>query len=162
MTYWQAIRHSVALIGLTSFSTVGVAGAQSSEPTDCYDAIVSARVLTQTPSPIPDCGPDCIIMVWPWFMELDVKKVVSGDAPTGRLLTLTMQHTYFNRRAGSNRWWLRRNSLGGFNVLRFGEDQKLAKCAKGIPPAKAHIEPGPNKNLQDLLLEGKRMYGSRS
>lgn len=54
----------------------------ASEP-DCYDAEVSARITRQTPTDYADCGPDCIIMAWPWIIDLNVTRVYSGDLRRG-------------------------------------------------------------------------------
>jgi hypothetical protein len=129
---------------------------------ECYDAIVSARLLRQTPSVFPDCGPDCITITWPWFLKLDVRKTLVGEAPRGELLALTMQHTYFRSNLGSRKWWLRRNSIGGFNILRFAEEQKLRRCAPDTAVAKAYIMPAPGQTIDDLLREGEQARGGRS
>ena len=54
-------------------------------------AIVSARIVRQTPSVMPNCD-GCWVMVWPWFLKLDVRRVEVGQASRGRQLTLALQH----------------------------------------------------------------------
>jgi hypothetical protein len=142
-------------------ATSAVAQEQSTEPPECYDAIVRARVVEQIPSRIPDCGPDCIVMSWPWFLDLDVKRSEVGNVRPGRLQTLIMLHTSYRRDLGERRWWLRRNTLGGYTVLRFAESERPERCAAGSPPANAPLRPGPNQTLADLRAEGKRAFGSR-
>src|SRR5256885_16317405 len=83
----------------------------------CFDALVSARIVRQTPTVIGECGDTCIIMEWPWIVDLDIRRVLEGNVPSGRITVLTMQHTYFRRGLGTSRWGLRRNSLGNFNVI---------------------------------------------
>lgn len=145
------------VLSLTSASAA-IASEQAGEASDCHDAIVKARIIEQVPSVVPDCGPDCIIMVWPWFLDLNVRKVVAGDAPRGRLETLIMLHTSFRRGLGTQRWWLRRNSLGGFNILRSGDEGVQKRCPLGSPPATSYLDPGPNKTLAVLRAEGERTY----
>ncbi len=148
----------LALSGALGFLfSASIAFAKEDVP-ECFDALVRAKIVRQTPSVFPDCGPDCIIMVWPWFLELDVKRVITGEAAKGRQLTLAMQHTSFRRDLGARRWWLRRNSLGGFNVLRIGDGEKLAQCTNGTPPMASYISPGPDKTLDDLLRAGEEAY----
>lgn len=123
---------------------------------DCYDAVVTARIVRQLPTVIPHCGADCIIMTWPWFVELDVRRVVIGTAPRGRLLTQVMLHNYYRDDLGTQRWWLRRNSLDGFNVLRVDDRSRPERCAADMPPANAHIRPGNGRTLLDLVREAEQ------
>ena len=134
------------------------ANEQSGSQPDCYDAIVKARISKQVPSVTPECGPDCLIMVWPWFLDLEVKRSLVGDVPRGKLQTLAMLHTFFRLDLGNRQWWLRRNTLGGYNVLRFSREQKLLRCGKGSEPADAYIIPSPSRSLADLRAEGERAY----
>jgi hypothetical protein len=157
----RAILISLSLLGMSA-APVGPAGAESdNDGLDCYDVIVKARIIGQTPSVSPDCGDDCITMVWPWFLKLDVKRVVTGPASSGRMVVQTMQHTHFRDGLGSPRWWLRRNSANGFNLLRVSKNHDLPMCRSDAPPAEPYISPGPGQTLQDLLLEGERAYRAR-
>jgi len=145
-----------------AMSIGSIAHAQGSDdPTECYDAIVKARIIEQTPSVIPKSDDDSVIIVWPWFLKLNVSKVVVGAAPTGPLLVLSMQHTSFRKGLGWRRWWLRRNSIGGFNLLRFGEADNLPRCLPDGEVAEAFIRPGPNQTLDGLLRDGERAYHAR-
>lgn len=137
------------------------ATAQERTAVECYDALVSARITEQVPSEIGDCGDDCIVMSWPWFIDLDVRRVLDGLAPKGTVTVLAVQHTYFRRDLGFKRWWLRRNSQGGFNLLSEEDDVRLSRCAQGIAPAKAYIEPDAGGTLEELRLEGEKRYGRR-
>ena len=133
----------------------------SDDAAECYDAVVKGRIVEQTPSVFPEGDDGSITMVWPWFLKLNVSKVVVGAAPTGPLLVLSMQHTSFRKGLGWRRWWLRRNSLGGFNLLRFGKAQNLPRCLAGGEVAAALIRPGPNQTLEGLLTDGERAYRAR-
>jgi hypothetical protein len=124
----------------------------------CYDAIVRARIVRQLPTAIPDCGPDCIVMSWPWFMDLNVKRAEVGAVPRGRLQTLIVLHASYRTDLGYRRWWLRRNTLGGYNVLRFGDGENPERCPSNSLPAKAYIEPRPGQTLDELRTESKRNH----
>lgn len=135
-----------------------LANAPSEDVPDCYDAVVEARIVRQIPSAVPECGEDCIIMVWPWFLDLEVRRSLIGDVPKGRLQAMAMLHTSYRRDLGHRRWWLRRNGLGGYNLLRSGEEDRPTLCAKDSRPANAYIMPGAGKTLDDLRADGERAY----
>ena len=142
---------SIAVLAATSGSA---AAGDLSKPV-CFDAQVLARIIKQTPTAFPDCGKDCIVMSWPWIDEFDVERVIRGSAPTGRLQVLVVQHTRYRDDLGSRRWWLRRNDLGGFNLLRLSEDERPNQCSKTAPPARAHIHPSSGRTLDDLEKEAE-------
>ena len=145
-------------LGVMTASTAGAVG-HASEAPECFDAQVSAEAVRQTPMIAGDCGMDCIVVSWPWAIDLDVARVLRGSAPTGRLTVLAVQHTY--RRQGRAQWWLRRNDLGAFNILAVSAEDALPLCGKGEPPAAAYIHPPQGKTLQDLVTEGEAHYGRR-
>ncbi|WP_304217919.1 hypothetical protein, partial [Phenylobacterium aquaticum] len=63
--------------------------AAASQP-ECFDVEVSARITRQTPTIAGDCGPDCIIMSWPWIVDLDVGRVYAGNLMRGPLTVQTL------------------------------------------------------------------------
>ena len=132
--------------------------AETQEIPDCYDAVVFAKIIQQTPSVFSDSNDGSIVMVWPWFLKLEVRRTVSGAVPIGPLTVQSMQHTSFRKNLGSRRWWLRRNSLGSFNLLRFAESEGLSKCSADDLPAEPYIRPGPGQTLDSLLRDGERAY----
>ena len=148
------------IVLLTALSG-SLAFAQDEEQEDCFDALVTARVVEQTPSVVPECGDDCIIMRWPWFLGIDVRRVLVGNAPSGRLTVISVQHTYIRSDFGVRRWWLRRNSVGGFNLLGTASGRKLMRCPAGSPAAAAYISPGPGETLEGLRAEGAKRYGRK-
>ena len=138
------------------------ASAQARNPStspDCFDALISARIVKQTPTIIPGCGQDCIVMEWPWIVEFEVHRVVRGVAPMGRLKVLTMQHTYRRADTDARLWWLRRNAQGGFNALWLGPHPDLPLCRSDAPPAKPYIRPAARQTLDDLEIAGENYYG---
>lgn len=148
----------LALGAALAASMASHADAIVAEP-DCFDAVVSATILRQTPTPISDCGDDCIVMSWPWILDLDVERVLKGRASSGPLTVLTVQHTYFRTNLGARRWWLRRNTLGGFNVLQPRTEATPPRCPKDTPPAQPFVTPPEGQTLRDLRRDGERMYG---
>src|SRR5262249_12945679 len=134
------------------------ASSKEADNPPCYDALVSAKIVRQIPSVIPDCGPDCFVMRWPWFDDLAIEHVLRGSAPTGPVTVLMMQHTYLVA-SHVGRWPLRRNELGGFNVVEGGELDHMATCAPNTPPARPYIRPTNGQTLADLIKEGEQRYG---
>jgi hypothetical protein len=126
---------------------------------ECFDVEIAARITRETPTVTPDCGPDCIVMSWPWIVDLDVRRVYFGDLENGPLTVLTVQHTYHGSRRGVHRWKLRRNTLGSFNVVRPEEGETLQRCPVGSPPAQSFFEPRDGTSLDDLRREGEGYFG---
>ncbi|WP_313005056.1 hypothetical protein [Brevundimonas sp.] len=150
-------RATQKLVFLSALAAASAWSATSAiaQKAECYDAEVSARIVSQTPTIMPDCN-DCIIMRWPWIVDLDVRRAQSGEVRRGRLTVLTVQHT--DRRSDrAVRWKLRRNTLGGFNVVWFGEAPKR-RCSPDAPPALAYITPPNGQTLEDLRREGREYY----
>lgn len=150
------VRSLVFLSALAAASLAGAAGAFAQDA-ECYDAEVSARIVSQTPTVTPGCD-DCIIMRWPWIVDLDVRRVHSGDAHRGPLTVLTVQHTDFRHDIGMVRWKLRRNTRGQFNVVWFGENP-TRQCSPSESLAQPYITPADGQTLEDLRREGRQHYG---
>jgi hypothetical protein len=134
--------------------TIAMADAADSE-SHCYDAIVVARPVEQIPSEIPDCG-DCIVMEWPWFLDLQVKRVVAGHVEGKLIRVLAVQHSWLIPRY--RKWRLRKNSLGSFNVvLSWPAPPPL--CSAAVASATPYIQPKEGETLDDLRNAGERRYG---
>lgn len=147
------------LLAVLAVFTAGVAsdvGGAMAQDTECYDAEVSARILSQTPT-VPTCD-DCFIMRWPWIVDLDVRRTHSGDVRRGQLVVLTVQHTDFRRDLGIARWKLRKNSQGGFNVVGVLEGGPDRRCSIDDQPAPAFITPADGQTLDDLRRQGREYY----
>lgn len=125
---------------------------------DCYDARVSAVVVDQVPTTIPECR-ECIIVRWPWFIDLDVRSTIEGDVAPGRITVLSVQHTGFNSGLGERRWGLRMTDLGVFNLVDMADDATLPRCEAGAPAVRPYIRPGQGQTLDDLRREGEAQYG---
>jgi hypothetical protein len=130
--------------------------ARAAEP-DCYDVLVSARVVRQSPTAVPDCGPECIVISWPWIDRLEVKRVIEGPTVSRRLIVLVVQHNDFVSDRPI-RLRLRRNALGLFNVIRVSDSSKMLRCAPGTPPAAPYIRPKKGQSLRDLIRETEGEY----
>lgn len=126
---------------------------------ECFDAEVFASINRQTPTVMTECE-DCLVMRWPWIVELQVERVHAGELERGPATALTMQHDYYNRDLGARRWWLRRNTLGTYNAaLQPTEDEALQRCSADRPAALPYIQPSSGKTLEDLRREGEEYYG---
>ena len=130
-----------------------LAAATTPAAADCYDLKVRARPVEQVPSELPDSGDD-LIMRWPWFLDLRIDRVLDGPPERGTVRVLSLQHTYLVPRRGT--WSLRRNALGGYNVV---ETEKPDRCAASAAPARPFIRPGAGKTLDDLRRAGLARYG---
>lgn len=147
----------IRILILAGLASSASAPSAAEEP-ECFDADVSAVIVRQVPTIMPRCA-DCIIFKWPWIVDLRVQHVHSGSVERGRLTVQTIQHTDYRSDLGKRRWWLRRNTLGGFNAELQSVEAKRQLCfasAKAVPP---FTRPGPGRSLDDLRREGARHYG---
>jgi hypothetical protein len=120
---------------------------------DCVDAEILGSVRRQTPL---DVG-DAMVVRWPWIVDIDVDRVLTGRAPLGRLRVQTFQHTYYT--TDLHRWWLRRNTLGGLNMYPADEKRGARLCDPAAPPQRPFVDPGPRTTLDALQREGEARYG---
>ncbi|MBD3762107.1 hypothetical protein [Rhizorhabdus sp.] len=148
--------HNMRLIAVIILIGLIAPSAALAEPA-CYDAKVRAQPIDQVPSEIGDCGADCFIMSWPWFVDLRVKDVVDGVLPIKVVRVLTVQHTYRVSRART--WLLRRNTAGSYNVLVPEGGAALARCSAEVAPVEPYIGPSDGHTLDDLRDAGIRRYG---
>jgi hypothetical protein len=146
---------------LLAIGLSGRADAQDGDTGECFDAEVSARITAQVPTPPPEFGDGWIVMRWPWFVDLDVRRSYQGGAPKGNLTVLALQHTYWRSNLGFKRWLLRRNDRGTFNLLGRRKGTTERRCAKDAPPAAAYVKVAEGGSLQALREEGERRYGRR-
>jgi hypothetical protein len=137
-----------------------VAQGHADDTFDCYDVRVSARIVRQVPSAYPDCGDGCIVTSWPWFIDLDVGRVLDGVLSDRKLSVLTIQHTSFRAGLGFRRWLLRRNTLGGYNAIAFFEPKEIRRCDADAAPMEPYLRPSNGKTLSDLRREGEALYNS--
>lgn len=121
---------------------------------ECYDAKVRAKPVEQIPTPYwRSDDPNTIVISWPWFVDLDVRRVIEGDVENGLLETLVVLHSSYVTKTRT--FYLRRNSAGTFNILRIPDDVQIERCQPGTEPARPYIRPGPDQTLDDLRREAE-------
>ena len=153
------MRHRLIQLAMRAVLAATIAGlatpASAASEADCFDAEVTATIVRQTPTDFPECD-DCIIMRWPWFVELHVERIHQGRAAKGPLTVLTVQHAHYRPDLGARRWLLRRNTLGSFNVVQSDTGERPQRCSPGSPPARPYIVPADGETLDDLRRELER------
>ena len=152
-------------IALASLAALGWPTSATSsslpEAQECFDALVVAKVVGQVPSDFPDSDDDYIVMSWPYFIDLEIVRVLEGSIEARKITALSVQHTYWRSDLGARRWWLRRNTAGGYNILRIEDGAVPPRCPQGAAPARAYLEPAPGQTLDEMRKAGERRYGSR-
>lgn len=123
-------------------------GLASSARAECFDAKVHARILAQAPSTFPDCGPDCIVMEWPWFVKLRVKELLEGELEPRKIIVLSVQHDSYVRKEFV--WLLRRNTAGGFNATQ-DDGAVLQKCDASAGPVNSFLTLGPGQTWETAM-----------
>jgi hypothetical protein len=153
------------VIGLVVFAVAGCATSARStsdnSAQDCFDALVLAKVVGQVPSDFPNPDDGYIIMSWPYFIDLKIERVVEGKIVDKEITALSVQHTYWRNDLGTRKWWLRRNTEDGYNILKVEDGDKPTRCPSGIAPDPAYLTPGPGQTLDDMRRAGEQRYGSR-
>jgi len=149
----------LVILGTALFAapSSAIANDDTSASQNCFDVEVYATVTQEIPSEIPDLGDGSIVMEWPWFLDLQVERVLYGGIGRGKVSVLAIQHTYFSPRY--KLWWLKRNSAGGFNVQSHDDGDRHIRCPKGAAPVAPYIRPGKGLTLDDLRQAGERRYG---
>jgi hypothetical protein len=84
-----------SLIAALSCQTASAADEPGKAPT-CFDAVLVARLVRQTPTPFPETGNGEIVMRWPWVLTVEPEKVLYSavPVPSHRFDIGTVQHTY--------------------------------------------------------------------
>ncbi len=152
---------SDARLILGGFAAIALASAEpagAATEAECFDAEVSATIGRQTPTVMPECG-GCIIMRWPWIVDLRVRRVHAGQVQRGPLTVLTLQHTDYRTDLGARRWLLRRNTLGSFNVVHHPERGALRRCSADAPAVRPLIRPADGETINELRRTGEEYYG---
>lgn len=155
-----AVRALLLAVATAGLAFPSAASGQDATEQLCFDVLVVARLTAQVPSPFPHSDDsDEIVMAWPWFLDLRIDRVVQGGPMPKRLRNvLAVLHTPYRTDRGERKWWLRRNSLGGYNLLRFAEDERPPRCGAGAPAASPYLGPKEGETLEDIRRRGARMY----
>lgn len=148
-------------MGIIALSVLLYSTQTGSSLEHCYDARVTARVLSQIPTVMEmtstdESGNFLIIHSWPWILDLNVRAIHEGSAQTGWIRVLNIQHTDYRPRRME--FLLRRNDQGGYNVVRASEGERLALCDGGTVD-RAYLTPAEGRTLDDYRNEGARHYG---
>lgn len=128
--------------------------AYADEP-ECYDLKIRAKPVAQIPTEIV-AEPGYIVMSWPWFVDLDVKRVLDGEFKEKKLTALAVLHTSYVPK--TRVFLLRRNTLGGFNMLRPEKPEELTRCNAGVGPMLSYLRPVEGKSLEDYRLAGEKAW----
>ncbi len=135
----------LAILGM-AFSS----GAMASD-IECYDAKIRAKPTAQIPTVYPD-EPDTIVISWPWFLDLKVKRVIEGKVLPSKITVLAVLHNPYQDKIRT--WLLRRNTAGSFNVIRT-EPSSVSRCKADANAARPYLRPEAGKTLEDCRREGE-------
>jgi hypothetical protein len=141
--------------GIAAYSSASAQVAEN-DPPACFDAVISARPVHQIPSEMPEC--DCIIMQWPWFVDLQIDRVLKGKAEKGTVSALAMMHTYIDS-DNSKFWGLRRNTAGGFNATFILKRPTV--CATNSKAVEPYLQVQAGQTMEELRSAGEKRYGKR-
>lgn len=160
MLWLRSFAIAVASLAAFGWSTSATSSSQQ-QTRECFDALVVAKVVGQVPSDFVNSDDDYFIISWPYFIDLDIVRVVKGQVEGKKITALSVQHTYWRRDLGARKWWLRRNTASGYNILRIENGARPPKCPQGVAPDRAYLEPAPGQTLDEMRKAGERRYGSR-
>lgn len=96
-------------------------------------------------------------MSWPWFVDLQVERVIDGTHPGKIVRALSIQHTYRMPREAT--WLLRKNTAGGYNILTPESVSSIARCPAEAALVEPYIRPGEKRTLDNLRDAGIHRYG---
>lgn len=122
----------------------------------CFDVSFVGQVVGQVPAPTPEIDDNLIILQWPWFLDFDVQEVIVGDLETGRLTVLARLHDSYRTDLGPQRFWLRNNTNGGYNLVR-SEPDLLEVCDPTALPAPAIVRRSGDRTLEDIRQEAEQI-----
>ena len=115
--------------------------------TDCYDLKVRAKPVGQFPTPFPN-DPNYIVISWPWFVDLEVSRVIDGRSNDPEISALAVLHSGYVDKTRT--WLLRENTLGKYNILRLAEPEKAKRCAQGVTRPEPYLRPSEGESLESL------------
>ena len=115
--------------------------------TDCYDLKVRAKPVGQFYTPFPD-DPNYIVLSWPWFVDLEVTRVIDGQLDDPKISALAVLHSAYG--SETRTWLLREHTLGGYNILRLSEPEKSKQCASGEALPEPYLRPSEGDTLESL------------
>jgi len=135
---------------------LGASEAHGADDRRCYDVKVVAHAIQQIPSVAPELGPNQILAVWPWFLDLQVTRVLAGRLSGELVNVLSVQHT--DVLPEDRTWWLRRNTAGTYNAIYPDRGERLRRCSSSAIPVEPYLIPAAGKTLQQYREEGAQHY----
>lgn len=104
-------------------------------PQVCVSLAFEGLILKQTPLPLPESGPDAIVIRWPWRVDLSVQRVVLGQFIGRRIQAQGMQHAEIARDYG--RTFLLGDTGAGYQLItispqRLRTREELVEVAKEV------------------------------
>ncbi|WP_157696596.1 hypothetical protein [Porphyrobacter sp. CACIAM 03H1] len=140
---------------LTAFAAFSLGQPAYADEPECYDLKIRAKPVAQVPTEIIE-EPGYIVMSWPWFVDLEVERVLDGNSDETKLTVLAVLHTSYV--AKTRVFLLRRNTLGGFNLLRPESPEELTRCKAGVEPMISYLRTAEGKSLEDYRLAGEKAW----
>ncbi|MEP3051118.1 MAG: hypothetical protein ABJP48_08430 [Erythrobacter sp.] len=125
------------------------------EDAQCYDVKVRAKAVSQIPTVLPD-QPGFIVLTWPWFVDLRIRRVIDGELDANEVTALAVLHSEYTEK--HRIFLLRRNTLGGFNILGPEEPDEVPKCEIEIGPARPYILADSAETLEDYRRAGEEAW----
>jgi len=150
------VKRRSAFLGAT-LMLVGCATPRTTTDADnCYDALVRAKAIAQIPTPLPQLDdPNRIIFAWPWFVDLEISRVLEGTVDGKVVKALAVLHSSWV--SDEMTFALRRTTVGNFNILR-GDPKNLRRCDRSVPAEVPYIDPAKGQTLDDLRRESEIEY----
>ena len=137
-----------AFLALASALLAGCASIPpSSSETDCYDLKVRAKPVGQFYTPLPN-DPNYIVLRWPWFVDLEVTRVIDGQLDDPKISALAVLHSAYVDETRT--WLLREHTLGGYNILNLAEPEKSKRCASGEALPEPYLRLSEGETLESL------------
>jgi hypothetical protein len=136
---------------ILAFVILALMGCATTAPTtgetDCYDLKLRAKPIAQIPTPFPN-DLEYIVISWPWFVDLEVTRVIDGEVREREISALAVLHSAYVDKTRT--WLLRKHKLGGYNILRLAEPSQAKRCAQGEARPEPYLRPSENETLANL------------
>lgn len=132
---------------------VAASPATANEP-PCYDLKVRAKVVDVLPTLIPpEKAKGGIFISWPWFVDLKVTRVLEGEGSKGLYPVLAVLHGGLGPE--KRVYFLRSNTIGGYNLIRTSDENALERCQPGVAPAEPLMWDLTDKTIEEYRREAE-------
>lgn len=126
--------------------------ATANEP-PCYDLKVRAKVVNVLPTLIPPEEEGVIVISWPWFVDMEVTRVLEGEGSKGVIPVLAVLHSGLGTKKST--YYLRSNAVGSYNLIRTADESALGRCQVGIEPAEPLMWDLTSKTIEEYRQEAE-------